>query len=205
VQDRVPHGVVDMRKGIVHSCNAYFAQLGRQVGARALLDTALTFDIHTVPDDDVRSLQRDLPYAAYGQGHVLVTPMKMARVAAAIAAGGRLSAVHWDDVRPVEPARAAVDAASARTIGEFMREVVTDGTGRSLRGAPIAVAGKTGTAEVAAGASHSWFVGFAPYRAENGHAIAFAVLIENGGYGGVAAAPVAAGIVAAAHTLGVIK
>jgi cell division protein FtsW (lipid II flippase) len=205
VEDRVPHGVVDMRKGLVHSCNAYFAQLGRQVGARALLDTALAFDIHTVPDDDVRSLQRDLPYAAYGQGHVLVTPMKMARVAAAIAAGGRLSAVHWDDVRPVEPARAAVDAASARTIGEFMREVVTDGTGRSLRGAPIAVAGKTGTAEVAAGASHSWFVGFAPYRAENGHAIAFAVLIENGGYGGVAAAPVAAGIVAAAHTLGVIK
>ena len=38
-----------------------------------------------------------------------------------------------------------------------------------------------------------------------GHAIAFAVLIENGGYGGVAAAPVAAGIVAAAHTLGMIK
>jgi peptidoglycan glycosyltransferase len=86
-----------------------------------------------------------------------------------------------------------------------MRAVVTEGTGRSLRSAPVAVAGKTGTAEVAAGGSHSWFVGFAPYRAAKGHAIAFAVLIENAGYGGVAAAPVAADIVSAARSLGVIK
>jgi cell division protein FtsW (lipid II flippase) len=203
--DRVPHGTVDMRKGLVQSCNAYFAQLGRHVGARALLETALAFDIHAAPGDDVRRLQRDLPYAAYGQGEVLVTPMKMARMAASIAAGGRSFPVHWDDAHAAEPARTVLDAASARTIAGFMREVVTEGTGRSLRHAAVGVAGKTGTAEVAAGNSHSWFVGFAPYQAANGRSIAFAVLIENGGYGGVAAAPVASDIVAAARSAGLIN
>jgi cell division protein FtsW (lipid II flippase) len=203
--DHVPHGTVDMRKGLVHSCNAYFAQLGRYVGARALLETALAFDIHAAPGDDVRRLQRDLPYAAYGQGEVLVTPMKMARMAASIAAGGRSFPVHWDDAHAAEPARTVMDAATARTIAGFMREVVTEGTGRSIRHAAAGVAGKTGTAEVAAGSSHSWFVGFAPYQAANGHSIAFAVLIENGGYGGVAAAPVASEIVAAARNAGLIN
>ena len=41
VQDKAPHGTVDMEQGIVVSCNAYFAQLGTyNVGAEALLETA---------------------------------------------------------------------------------------------------------------------------------------------------------------------
>jgi peptidoglycan glycosyltransferase len=126
-------------------------------------------------------------------------------MAASIAAGGRSVPVHWDDAHAAEPARTVMDAATARTIAGFMREVVTEGTGRSLRHAAVAVAGKTGTAEVAAGSSHSWFVGFAPYQAASGRSIAFAVLIENGGYGGVAAAPVASDIVAAARGAGLIN
>ena len=66
------------------------------------------------------------------------------------------------------------------------------------------IAGKTGTAELANAPSHAWFIGFAPYGAKGGKKIAFAVLVENGQYGGTAAAPIAGEIVAAAHQLGII-
>ena len=76
------------------------------------------------------------------------------------------------------------------------------GTGKSLAGVTPPIAGKTGTAEVEGAASHAWFAGFAPYGATEGRRIAFAVLIENGGYGGRAAAPLAAEIVRVATELG---
>ena len=62
--------------------------------------------------------------------------------------------------------------------------------------------GKTGTAELANDPSHAWFIGFAPYG--GARRIAFAVLIENGRYGGTYAAPAAAAVVAAARSLGLI-
>ena len=83
-----------------------------------------------------------------------------------------------------------------------MREVVTAGTGRSLAGHRVPIAGKTGTAEVNHAASHSWFVGFAPYGSPR---IAFAVILENAGYGGRVAAPLAGDIVAAAEAAGLLK
>jgi peptidoglycan glycosyltransferase len=73
-----------------------------------------------------------------------------------------------------------------------------------LAGGAIAVAGKTGTAELNDAPSHSWFVGFAPY-ATHGRRIAFAVIVENAGYGGRVAAPLAGDVVAAAQAAGVIR
>jgi peptidoglycan glycosyltransferase len=66
------------------------------------------------------------------------------------------------------------------------------------------VAGKTGTAELADAPSHAWFIGFAPYGAAP-RKIAFSVLVENGVYGGAAAAPAGAEIVNAALKLGLIQ
>jgi peptidoglycan glycosyltransferase len=83
-----------------------------------------------------------------------------------------------------------------------MREVVTGGTGRSAV-ASVPVAGKTGTAELKDAPSHAWFVGFAPYGGAK--KIAFSVLVENGVYGGTAAAPAAGQIVDAAVKLGLIR
>jgi cell division protein FtsI/penicillin-binding protein 2 len=83
-----------------------------------------------------------------------------------------------------------------------MREVVTQGTGKAAAGASVPIAGKTGTAELADAPSHAWFIGFAPYPA--GKRIAFAVLIENGQYGGTYAAPAAAALVTAAQGMGLI-
>jgi peptidoglycan glycosyltransferase len=85
-----------------------------------------------------------------------------------------------------------------------MRDVVLTGTGRSLKDAAIPIAGKTGTAEISGAPSHAWFVGFAPYGVAKKR-IAVAVVLENAGYGGTAAAPVAGEIVSAAAAAGVIR
>src|SRR5262249_2713665 len=92
---------------------------------------------------------------------------------------------------------------AAALLGRYLRDAVLNGTGRSLKEHQWRIAGKTGTAEVMGAPSHAWFIGFAPYGAFKKR-IAFAVIIENAGYGGLAAAPVAGEIVTAAAALGVI-
>ena len=94
------HGTLDMERAIAVSCNAYFAQLGvHDVGSKALAETAAQLGIST---GDPAELRKALPFAAYGQGPVLISPFKMARVAAAIAAGGRMPQGRWvaDDSNP---------------------------------------------------------------------------------------------------------
>jgi peptidoglycan glycosyltransferase len=93
----------------------------------------------------------------------------------------------------------------AAVLARDMRAVVVSGTGRALAANPTAIAGKTGTAEVAGGRSHSWFAGFAPYGGSAQRRLAFAVIVENGGYGGRAAAPLAGDLVSAARELGLIR
>lgn len=194
------HGTIDMERAIAVSCNAYFAQLGvHDVGSKALADTAAKLGIST---GDPANLGRSLPFAAYGQGEVLVSPFKMARVAAAIAAGGRMPEGRWieDASNPRTDAPVEVlPAAQAAFIAGAMRRVVTEGTGRgAMAGEKIEIAGKTGTAQLGEGIPHAWFTGFAPYDADAAHRLAFAVLIEHGGYGARAAAPVARELMEAA-------
>jgi peptidoglycan glycosyltransferase len=81
-----------------------------------------------------------------------------------------------------------------------MRDVVTSGTGRGANIPDLPIAGKTGTAELEHAPSHAWFIGFAPYNRPR--KLAFAVLIENGEYGGTAAAPLAAELMKEAKSMG---
>jgi cell division protein FtsI/penicillin-binding protein 2 len=212
IRDTQPHGSVDLRKGIIVSCNAYFAQLGTEsVGADQLFDTASRLGIAVARPNTARKLAESLPQASYGQGQVVASPFQMARVAATIANGGNAPEGRWiiDEsngrVRTPEPLLAPD---LALQIGGMMRGVVTSGTGRVLASGAIPIAGKTGTAELPGKPSHAWFIGFAPYGSATGKTpgkrIAFAVLIENGQYGGTTAAPVAGEIVAAARQLGLI-
>jgi cell division protein FtsW (lipid II flippase) len=210
--DTVPHGDVNLEKGIVVSCNAYFAQLATYaVGAEALLDTAKALGIAVARPNTAKQLGDALPQAAYGQGQVVATPFQMARVAATVAAGGATPEGHWvtngvtgaGDRRGTPSAR-LLEPALAATLGHAMRRVVTEGTGaRYLAAVTPAIAGKTGTAELKDQASHSWFIGYAPFET-GGRRIAFGVLVEHGGYGGRLAAPAAGEIVRSAAQLGLL-
>jgi peptidoglycan glycosyltransferase len=137
----------------------------------------------------------------------------MARVVAAIAGGGIIREAPLRLPAKGDSRAAAGDGSTSRRwlsprnaelLAATMRQVVIEGTGRSLADHPVAIAGKTGTAELNGAPSHSWFVGFAPYGAPTGR-IAFAVIVENAGYGGRIAAPLAGDVVRAARATGVIR
>jgi cell division protein FtsW (lipid II flippase)/cell division protein FtsI/penicillin-binding protein 2 len=201
------HGTLDMMRAITVSCNAYFAQLGTyEVGAQRLHDTAELLDIDA---GDVAEIKKMMPFAAYGQGPVLVTPFKMARVAATIADSGTMPEGRWvideSNSRNDTPKR-IVAPDSAAMLAAAMRSVVTGGTGRrAMAGLDISVAGKTGTAQMDEGMPHSWFAGFAPYDGDPSSRIAFAVVVEHGGYGAQVAAPTARELIEAARDLGIIR
>ena len=177
------------------------------MGPKPLLDAASLFQIDMARPSTPAELRRSLAYAGYGQGEVVLSPLKMARIAGAIARQGRVIPARWlhGDAPAPGPEPRLLSAADASILARDMRAVVVSGTGRALASNPTAIAGKTGTAEVANGSSHSWFAGFAPYGGSAQRRIAFAVIIENAGYGGRAAAPLAGDLVTAARALGLFR
>jgi peptidoglycan glycosyltransferase len=202
-RDRGAHGPIAMHDAIVKSCNAYFAQLAVALGSEALARTAAAAGITLNTSRSPERILANLPHAGYGQGEVLVTPQRLARVAAAIGTDGIIheapvfssgTAVHTTFVTP----------SAARRLASYLRDAVIDGTGRLLKAHPARIAGKTGTAEVDEAASHAWFVGFAPQGPAT-RRIAFAVILENAGYGGVAAANAAGQIATTAMSMGLLK
>jgi len=151
---------------------------------------------------------------AIGQGAVTVTPLQMARFMAAIANGGKLLRPHLVAGESPEVERQInVPADELQKVRNAMHDVVASvhGTAHYAMGhLAWSSAGKTGTAQVVGEAQddkgkskgrvekklqdHAWFAGYAPYKNPR---IAYAVLVEHGGHGGHAAAPVAAAIVQA--------
>jgi cell division protein FtsW (lipid II flippase) len=208
IQDTQPHGTVDLEKGIVVSCNAFFAQLGTyDVGAEPLWTTANLLGILAASPNTADQLKKSLPQSSYGQGQVVASPFQMARVAATVANGGTMPPGRWviDETNTrTDAPQTVLSADLATTLGKFMREVVTQGTGRKAASTVVPMAGKTGTAELENAPSHAWFIGFAPYG-QGTRKIAVSVLVENGIYGGTNAAPAAAEIVNAAAKLGLAQ
>jgi peptidoglycan glycosyltransferase len=205
ILDKAPHGTVNLERGLTVSCNAFFAQLGTYVvGPDELLRTASFFNIKVASPNEAKRLRQFMPWASYGQGEVVVTPLQMARVAATVANEGRVVYPWWvrEEAPTLNvPVQSLLSPSEARMLSRFMREVVTGGTGRALAGLSVPVAGKTGTAEMENQPSHAWFIGYAPYGS-SARQIAFAVLVENGSYGGRVAAPAAGEIILAAAERG---
>ena len=200
------HGRLDMERAIAVSCNAYFAQLGvYDVGSKPLAEVAAQLGIST---GEMSELRQALPFAAYGQGPVVLSPFKMARVTATVASGGRMPQGRWvaegGNDRADAPV-AVITPQQAAFLARAMRRVVTEGTARgAMAGSPVNFAGKTGTAQLDTGLPHAWFAGFAPYDGDASRRLAFAVLVEHGGYGARAAAPIARGVMEAAKELGLL-
>jgi penicillin-binding protein 2 len=151
---------------------------------------------------------------AIGQGYVTVTPLQLANMMAAVANGGKLyrprlvskvESVDGTKVREYGPElirTIELKPDTLKRVQAALADVVKAGTGGMARSSIVDIAGKTGTAQVVEmkggyvkseqltyfNRDHAWFVSYAPV--ENPQ-IAIAVLIEHGGHGGDAAAPMA--------------
>ncbi|WP_296898294.1 penicillin-binding protein 2 [Thiohalocapsa sp.] len=191
------HGRIGLTTALVESSNVFFAQLGVYLGHDAFRATTERFLFNSrisIGAGDTRaqfmrtgripriahSDRYGLAQASIGQGKVLATPAQMALIAAAVANDG--VAVRPRLVASEQPAAAGrfMQSGTAAQLRSMLRRAVSEGTGRGIETPGLAIAGKTGTAENPFGASHSWFMGFAPAGRP---ALAFAVLVEHGGYG----------------------
>lgn len=110
----------------------------------------------------------DTYFTAIGQFGFLATPIQMLRAYAALANGGYLLEPHVVLGEASEKIDIGVNATKMKIIHEGMRETVTiaGGTARSLERNDVAIAAKSGTAEVGAGNAYvnSWAAGFWPYK-----------------------------------------
>lgn len=235
---RTGHGTVDLHDAIVQSCDVYFYKLGDQLGMVELGEAARQWGLGektgialspesrgVVPAESpemtttLRGSKRkrwfrgETMITAIGQGILTVTPLQMARLAAAIANGGQvLRPQILADAETEVISRPDIKPAYLKRIQEAMRSVVANPRGtahRALSSLPWLAAGKTGTAQVVEMAQddeeeisgeeqlrrhkdHAWFMGYAPY---DNPKIAIAVFVEHGGHGGSDAAPVAAAVI----------
>jgi peptidoglycan glycosyltransferase len=211
-------GRIGLEDGFVHSSNVYFSQLGLSCGAAAfnravsaahLTDRLVCFADAAAPlasapgrvPAATEGQRRALAQLSIGQGKMLLTPLHVALVTAAVAARGEI----WQprlraDETPARLGRLTTVRAAA-TVHDLMREAVARGTGRPADLPGLQVCGKTGTAEAAEGEDHAWFTCFAPGPRP---ALVVTVLIEHGGYGSRAAVPVARAILETAAGLGLL-
>ena len=140
---------------------------------------------------------------AIGQGDLLATPLQVAVSYAAIANGGYLVTPHLglrvdspqgttlQDLQYRPPRRLGISPGYLAFLRTALREAASTpaGTSDAVFGSyPVAVAGKTGTAQVAGKGDYSWYASFAP---ANDPRYVVVVLIEQGGEGAAAAAPAA--------------
>ncbi|HSJ44693.1 MAG TPA: penicillin-binding transpeptidase domain-containing protein [Euzebyales bacterium] len=191
-------GTTTLRGAFVRSCNTAFVQLADGLDDGAIMTTAdvLGFggtwysgiDAYTgqvpAPEDDVERAATTI-----GQARVLVSPLVMASVAAAVQDGTWRPPTLLPDHAAPGDTPPALDPYVLPTMRRMMRGVVTDGTGRALASVPgPPVRAKTGTAEYGSAdppRTHAWVIAA---RAD----VAVAVLVEDGGGGAEVAAPVAA-------------
>jgi penicillin-binding protein A len=212
-------GQVDLTSALTNSVNTVWGQVAEQLGAGTMFEYMERFGFGDRPPLDFpagelgtsgvysegRTLDAgdpvDIGRVGIGQERLLVTPLQMAEVAAAVAndgirmaprLGGEIRAADGrvrDEIEPQEVSR-VMRSSTAETLTQMMTDVVNEGTGGAAGLESIQVAGKTGTAEVDSGASNQvWFIGFAP---ADDPKMAIAVTLErSGGTGGDVAAPIA--------------
>jgi penicillin-binding protein 2 len=162
----------------------------------------------------------ETPSLAIGQGYLNVTPLQMANMMAVLANGGtlyrpwfvrRVESLDGSIIHQYEPEKIRSVPLKQETltrVRDALRDVVfgESGTGGRARSPLVQIAGKTGTAQVVEfkgqviksehlsyfSRDHAWFVAFAPFEKPE---IAIVVLVEHGGHGGSAAAPLAKQVV----------
>lgn len=210
------YGDIGFREALAFSSNTFFYQVGMSTGPEQIAKWGHRLGIGK--DTDLKLLglgggsygQMPTPaekekiykepwYAgdtvtmSIGQGLVLVTPLEAAVMVSSIANGGYRVKPHLlsslTGTAQTQRVSTGMKPSTVQVIKEGLIAVVAEGTGQGMNDGSIPLtAGKTGTSEVIGQKDHSLFVAFGPAEKPE---IAIAVVVENGGFGSVAAAPIA--------------
>lgn len=208
------HGGEDLKASFANSCNTSYSNIGLELKKKSFqkLCGELLFN-QSLPGNfgaktssfslDSSSSVGETMQTAIGQGKTLVSPYHMLLLVSAIANDGMLMRPYMIDhtenkdgetIKQYEPAEYGelISKAKARTLQEFMHDVVESGTASGLKGQAYEAYGKTGSAEInSARDSHAWFVGYASCPDSGKPDIAIAVIAEEAGTGGKYAVPIA--------------
>jgi penicillin-binding protein 2 len=206
-------GTIGFPEALAVSSNTFFYQVGMAAGPEEIskwghrlgIGSASTMDLDggnqgliPTPDQKQKLYQEpwyvgDTVTMAIGQGIVQVTPLEEAVMVSTIANGGWRVKPHLlasqTNTPEMQREKIGLNPETIATVKAGLIAVVREGTARSLNDGSIPpTAGKTGTAEVPGQEDNSMYVGFGPV---NDPQIAIAVVVENGGFGAVAAVPIA--------------
>ncbi|MFZ4528150.1 MAG: penicillin-binding protein 2 [Undibacterium curvum] len=233
------HGMVDMYKSIVHSCDTYYYMLANDMGVDAMHDFMKPFGFGQKTGIDLehersgllpsttwkrkafkkpaqqRWVSGDTISLGIGQGQNTFTPLQMAHAMATLANNGIVMKPHLvkiiEDPKtkereltvPKESFRIPLKQENIDIVKNAMVGVVKEGTSaRVFANTEYQSGGKTGTAQVvglkrnekydakrmaARHLDHSLYIAFAPSDKPK---IAIAIIVENGGFGAEAAAPI---------------
>ncbi len=214
------HGSVNVIHAIEKSCNTFFYQLIYKIGLDKWKEYCDKFMLGQITGIDIGEEAKGLiPTSEYyakiygpnwpksimaslgiGQGEVSVTPLQLALYTALIANDGKTYTPHivkgyLDDYsKEIIPYKFnEVTTGIKQSVFDIVKEgmylvVNGAGTATNIKVTEFNIAGKTGTAQNPHGKDHALFVGFAPYEDPK---IALCVVIENVGFGGTHAAPIA--------------
>jgi len=220
------HGNINLKDGLTASCNVVFYEVGKRLhladpeilptygaafglGQRTGLQEL--FEVQgLMPDPQWKQdtyfegwATGDTVNLAIGQGFILVTPLQVGRMIAAVANGGTLyqpyliekiaanNVAAEEIIAPVATGQLPLSTVNLATIKDALLGVTSQPLGTSnllFEVLEIPVAGKTGTAQVPGETAlpHSWFAGYFP---ANDPELAMVVMVENAGEGSVVAAP----------------
>ena len=217
------YGSLDLKDAFKVSSNVVFGTLAMELGNDKLKATAEKYGFNNNIDaEGFKITQSQFPkltaaevgsiaQSGIGQSSILATPMQMALISSTIANNGTMmeprlvNKVLDKDGNVVKTIgskvyKEVISTTNAAIIKDYMKNLVDSKVSSSwsyFQGTNAA--GKTGTADYnlpngQSAIPHSWFIGFAP---ANDPEIAVAVIVENGGYGSVAAAQVAGKVIKA--------
>jgi penicillin-binding protein 2 len=219
--NNAPHGYWAFNEAFKRSANTYFIDAGLKTGAERLIEMGRRFNLgdktgvvqpklerdgffpnigRPLKKDGTRWTEWDTAILSIGQGEIMVTPMQMALLTAAVANGGTLLRPRLvmqleeqgentlPEVIPAFQKERDINVKSQYL--EWVRKAMLDdvedqkaGTGKGAYIPGMGICGKTGTAQVRTphGMDHvTWFVSFAPYDSPK---YAVVVVMETGSHG----------------------